>query len=279
MSRAGRSAHRDSRLAVRYAAGYSLIELMVAILIALFLIGGVLIVEQGVHQSHSDNSALAQIDDEERFTLTLLSELVREGGYYPDPTAINQDTALPQQDVTASDGDQLNFNARDAVYGVSVAGATGSTTPGLTTDSLAVRFMTANNDGIPLCDGTSNQTGSDQIYINYLYVPSSGGLYCEVGRASPGNPTQISWDASGPIELVKDVQDMQIWYGLSSSTSGSDNNVVEYVPAASMSAADWADVTSVKLLLTFTNPLAAEPGQSKVLLFTLVADLMGRTGP
>ena len=279
MSRAGRSAHRDSRLAVRYAAGYSLIELMVAILIALFLIGGVLIVEQGVHQSHSDNSALAQIDDEERFTLTLLSELVRQGGYYPDPTAINQDTALPQQDVTASDGDQLNFNPLDAVYGVSVAGATGSTTPGLTTDSLAVRFMTANNDGIPLCDGTSNQTGSDQLYINYLYVPSSGGLYCEVGTASPGAPTKVSWDAAGPIELVKDVQDMQIWYGLSSSASGADDNVVEYVPAASMTAADWAYVSSVKLLLTFSNPLAAEQGQSKVLLFTMVADLMGRTGP
>lgn len=276
------------RAAARGQGGYSLIELMVAMVIALFLIGGVLIVEQGVHQSHTDNSALTQIDDEERFTLTMLDELIQQAGYYPDPVLNNVTTALPQQ-TTAVNGTTLTFQtAGQALYGVSVAGPTGGTAPGTTTDSIAIRYMTAGGDGISACNGASNPNpvgGADLIYTNYLYVVDTGGgggnnnhyLECEVETTDPASGTS-QWSA--PVELVDNVQNMQIWYGLSSP--GADSNVVEYVPSASMTSSDWMNVSSVKLLLTFTNPLAAQyqqKGQKEVLLFTMVADVMGRTGP
>lgn len=274
--------------AARCQAGYSLIELMVAIVIALFLIGGVLIVEQGVHQSHTDNSALAQIDNEERFTLTMFNDLIRRAGYYPDPTLNNVTTALPQQ-TTAVNGTTLAFQTPgQSLYGVSAAGPTGSTAAGATTDSIAIRYMTAGGDGIPVCNGASNPNpvgGADLIYTNYLYVSDVGGgggnvnhyLNCVVDTTDP-TTGKDQWGT--PVQLVKNVQNMQIWYGISAGTPGADDNVVEYVPSASMTTADWMNVSSVKLLLTFTNPLSAqykEQGQKQVLLFTMVVDVMGRT--
>ena len=50
-----------------------------------------------------------------------------------------------------------------------------------------------------------------------------------------------------------------------------------YVPAADMQASDWSEVTSIRLQVTFANPLQGEAGQGPV-TFTKVIDIMSRTG-
>lgn len=242
--------------------GYSLIELMVAIVIALFLIGGVLIVEQSVHTSYTDRSGLSQLDDDERFTMTLLTEIAQAAGYYPDPATTSMVTALPAQVTTAGNGDALNFQSGQSFYGLHNPAASGNE------DTIAVRYMTASNDGIPLCDGTTNTTGNNTVYTNYFYL-SGGDLYCDL---EVGN----TWNA--PVQLVNNVEYMQIWYGLHTTAAmGSDYTVDTYVPAGSMTAGDWPEVTTVKLQVTFTNPLQAEQGQTAV-TFTKVIAVMSRTG-
>lgn len=225
--------------------GFSLIELLVAILIALFLIAGVIVVEQGVHRAYGDQSGLAKLQDEERFAMSMLTDVISSAGYFPDPTTTSIVAALP------STGSPLNMAA-----GQSLTGASGPP------DSIYVRFMTANSDGIDLCDGTTNTTGGNVTYTSYVYV-SGNELFCQI---LPGGTA---------VPLVSDVTNMQVWYGI--NTSGTDTNVDTYVPAASMTAANYQSVGSVMVQLTFLNPLYGLPGQpSQTVTFRRVIGVMGR---
>lgn len=242
--------------------GYSMIELSIAILIALFLLGGVLLVEQSVHRAYGDQSGLTQLQDEERFAMTLITEVVQAAGHYPDPTKNSIDTALPALTSTTPQSQQLIFQQEQSVFGLYNTG-----TP--VADSIAVRFMTAAQENLTLCDGT---TGAANTYTNYFFVTgnATSGYYldCEL-------QTGATWAAS-PVQLVKGLQKIRVLYGI--NTSGTDNTVDTYLRADQMSSANWLNVTSVKITLTFANPLAADPGQSPTMTFTRVIGLMSRIG-
>lgn len=264
---------RNSDTGWRRERGYSLIELMVAILIALFLIAGVITIEQSVRNSYTDRSGVAQLENDERFTMSMLSEITQSAGYYPDPAVTSQVAALPAATATAPNGAALSFASGQAIDGVPSTTVINGTT--YEDDSIAVRFMTASGDGIPLCDGTSNQTGSDTVYTNYFYIGVVNGtsyLYCalEIGN---------TWSPTSPVQLVENVEAMQIWYGLhtAASVTPGDYSVDTYVPAAAMTASDWSEVTAVRITVMFKNPLQADVGQQAA-TFTKVIALMSRTG-
>ena len=41
---------------------------------------------------------------------------------------------------------------------------------------------------------------------------------------------------------------------------------------------DWANISSVRVILTFTNPLAGQPGQQPTIVFERVIEVMARAG-
>jgi len=249
----------SSRLRARQS-GYSLVELMIAILIALFLIGGVIVVEQGVHRAYGDQTGIAQLQDEERFAMSMLTEVISDAGYYPNPQSTSQALALP------STGSPLNLQGGQSLYGPQ----TNTSAPsGTGEDSIYVRYMTASGDGIDLCDGTTNTSGGNLTYTSYIYV-SGNELYCQV---QPGNGA--AWNAAVP--LISGVTNMQVWYGV--STGGTDTNVDTYIPlnpATNMTANYWLNVSSVMVQLTFLNPLYGLPGQPQTVTFRRVIGVMGR---
>lgn len=245
--------------------GFSLIELSVAILIALFLIGGVLTVEQGIHTSYQDNSGLSQLQDNERFAMSLITEIVQRGGYYPNPATNNLVTALPTENTTTPQGLNAVLAGGQVLFGVN----SGSTPQ----DSLLVRYMTATGQNINLCDGT---TGGTATYANVFYIAAdatnagTSDLYCEL---QPGNAA--AWKAAVP--LVNGIVDMQIMYGV--ATGGKDNNVDTYMTATNVTAnSDWPNVTSLQVTLKFLNPLYQRKGQPHYVWFTRVIAIMSRTG-
>lgn len=250
--------------------GFSLIELMVAIVIALFLIGGVLTVEQGVKMSFQANDAFSQLEDNERFAMSSLAAIVERAGYYPNPNNNTIVTALPANNTTTPQGANAPFAAGWYVYDSGTAPA----------DVLFVRFMTATGQNINLCDGT---VGTNRTYTNNFYIaadtnnPSINALYCDV--QSNAN----AWRS--PVELVSGVQGMQVMYGVHTTNYNPppvpDDNVDTYMNAAAVgaSAAGWAGVTSMQITLQFLNPLYGKaPGQPQYVYFTRVIAIMGRTG-
>ena len=67
------------------ARGFTLVELMVTVAIALFLIGGLLTIIQNVRNRYTDQQALAQLQDQQRFAMGIITDIVQQAGYFPDP--------------------------------------------------------------------------------------------------------------------------------------------------------------------------------------------------
>jgi type IV pilus assembly protein PilW len=249
--------------------GFTLVELMVTVAIALFLLGGLLTIVQNVRQTDINQRAMSQLQDSERFALTVITDVVQAGGYLPDPVAWTPATSLLQVGTT--------WEAGQALSGTHAAAAPG--------DTLIVRFRTALNDGVILCDGSTNTAqGLTHAFTNTFSVqvnanPALTGLYCQVDN--------LGASAAAPgILIVPGVVNMKVYYGVKRDFTFSDYNVDTYLTADQMCSPlanpcgsdDWSNVSSVRVILTFTNPLAAQPGQQPTIQFERVIEVMGRAG-
>src|SRR5207302_8775414 len=74
--------------------GYTLVELMVALAIALFLLGGLFTIVQGTRTTYGNQSQLAQLQDNERLTMTLITDMIHAAGYFPYPQKHTAATSL-----------------------------------------------------------------------------------------------------------------------------------------------------------------------------------------
>ncbi len=241
---------------VRRARGFTLLELMVAVAIAMFLLAGLATVFNNTRITYANQQALAQMQDQQRFAMQLLTSVIESGGYYNNPTGDTVDSALP---ATAP------FGAGQPFYGLGTAGAA----PG---DTIYVRFRTAPGDGIINCTGGQNTTGIEQVYTNEFSIVA-GQLVCSLNGAAA-------------VPLVSGVTNLQIYYGVKRLTPLTDYNVDTYATAANMNVlscplspgCDWQQVSAVRVILTFTNPLAKQTGQPPTLVFERVIQVMARAG-
>jgi len=258
--------------------GFTLVELMVTVGIALFLLWGLTTVVQNVRKANLNQQGLSQLQDEERFALTVINDVVQSGGYLPDATAFTPALSLPTVG---------SFEAGQAFFGVHQAAAPG--------DTLSVRYRTGVNaaginDGVILCDGSTNTAQlPSHAYTNVFSVVAQGpgvvgGLYCQVDNLGP------SAVAPGVL-LVPGVTSMTIYYGVKRDFTFNDYNVDTYLTADQMCSPilnpcgsdDWSNISAVRVILTFTNPLfdasvPVSPGNQQTITFERVIEVMARGG-
>jgi type IV pilus assembly protein PilW len=250
---------------VRAARGFTLVELMVTVAIALFLIGGLLVTVQNVRGAYNNEQALSQLQDQQRFALTVLGDVIQAGGYFPDPVAWQPTTSL-----TASG----SYAAGQPFWGTHPGGAAA--------DTIGIRYRTGPGDLVILCDGSTNNTGATRLYVNtFTVVPPAGNtpgqLRCQLTDGTSGA------NIDGPVTIVNGVQNMLIYYGVKRNPVPADYNVDTYLRADQMNAGngDWNNISSVRVILTFTNPLctpACQPGQQPTIQFERVIEVMARAG-
>jgi type IV pilus assembly protein PilW len=233
----------------RHERGFTLVELMVTVAIAMFLLAGLVTIVQNTRQTYANQQALAQLQDQQRFAMSLLTSVIEAGGYFDNPTGDTQISAL-----TAV---APNFGSGQAFWGTGNA----SPAPG---DTIYIRFRTAPNDGILNCTGGQNTTGGDVLYTNEFSIVA-GQLACSLNGAAP-------------VPLVTGITNLQVYYGVKRLPPFSDYNVDTYATAANMQGSDWAQVSAVRVIVTFTNPLAGQAGQPATLQFERVVQVMGRAG-
>jgi type IV pilus assembly protein PilW len=247
--------------------GFTLVELMVTVAIAMFLLFGLVTIVENVRTNNLNQQALAQLQDQQRFAMTVITDVIQAGGYYPDPTIHTKAQDLPVNGA---------WDAGQALLGTHPGGAA--------PDTLSVRYATAGGDGVILCDGSTNNAGVGviNVYINQFTIVAPGpgvpgGLYCQVNN---GGPSAV---APG-VPLVTGIQSMTIWYGVKRNPTDDDYNVDTYLTADQMAAGgalpggDWDNISSVRVQLVFTNPLANQPGQLPTITFQRVVEVMGRGG-
>ena len=231
--------------------GFTLIEILIALLIGLFLAGALLTIVQTNRTVFGNQNKLAQLQDGERMALTMMTDVIQSAGYFPNPT---QNTL----------NNSLTIVAPFVAAGQSVYGVYSATPPG---DQISIRYMTAGGDGILNCSGQSNPTGGpNTLYVNTFQVLNNQ-LICTM------NGTQYN--------LVNGVTNLSVLYGVKANAGATGNNVDTYMNAAQVNAAGlWGSVISALVQLTFTNPLyIANQGQPQTVVIQRVVGLMSQTGP
>lgn len=194
-----------------------MVEIMVSLAIALFLLTGLTAIFSTANQTFIAQGQLRQLQNNQILAMNIIGNIVQSAGYYPNSQLQTQITVLPVQTVAAPLA--VNFAAGQAVFGGSVNGA----------DSIAVRSIAAMD-----CSGN---TGNAAPAVVSTFSVSNSNLQCSI-------------NGQAPQTLVSGVAGMSLLYGVDPTGSGS---ATQYVPAANVTA--WGNIMSVSVTLNFVNPL------------------------
>jgi type IV pilus assembly protein PilW len=241
--------------------GFTLLELMIAMTIGLFLAGALITVVQTNKTVFSNQNNLEQMQDGQRMAMTMMTDVIQSAGYFPAPQTNTLGGTLLASGAFANS---------QSITGQYLASALG--------DTISVRYMTAPQDGILNCSGLSNTNavgGANILYVNTFAV---------VPGAPAGQPNQLQCtDQNGATyNLVSGVTNLSVLYGVKTNAGATGNNVDTYMNATQVTAGlYWQSVISVQISLTFTNPLYIRPnlGQPQTITIQRVVDVMNQTGP
>jgi type IV pilus assembly protein PilW len=234
--------------------GFTLIELMIALLIGVFLLGALLTIVQTNRAVFGDQNKLAQLQDAERMAMTMMSDVIQSAGYFPNPV---------NNTLTGTLTAVAPFAAGQSIYGLYSA-----TAPG---DQFSVRYMTASGDNILNCSGQPNTSGTNTLYVNTFQVVA-GQLVCNM------NGTQYNLVGDGTTIVVNN---LSVLYGVKANAAASGNSVDTYMTGTQVNAAGlWSSVISVMIALQFDNPLyVAGQGQPQYITVQRVVSVMNQSGP
>jgi type IV pilus assembly protein PilW len=246
--------------------GFSLVELSIAIVIALFLLAGLVTLVMGTRRTNATQTALSQLQDNQRTAMTLITNVVQKAGYFYDPSSQTLNNFIGENIATLA-----------VPIGQVLDGTYNAAAPG---DTLVARFFAPPNDtthAIIDCAGQSNVGGPINVwYTNMFAVANVNGtwwLQCQ---------SQTSGAAGPLVNLIPNVTNMTVLYGVAASTAGDDYSVVQYLNAAQVTASNnWLNITAVKVTLTFLVPVYGSTGgqmTNNTQIFERVIPVMSRVG-
>lgn len=211
--------------------GLSLVELMIAITVGLFLTVIISQIFVGSKQSYRINDDLSRLQENGRFATELLSRTIRLAGFKSDAT-------LDSNKIFPAGG-------ADAVIGSNNDGVNSS-------DSITVRFYQDSGTGVTNeppslidCQGTLIAAGITSINRFYIANGANGApsLFCDTTTTG-----------ANAREMVSDVEAMQILYGVDTD---SDMAVNYYVNAASVTT--WSQVISARIAMVIRTANLINP--------------------
>jgi len=214
-----------------------MIEIMISLSIALFLMTGLFALFLSTKQNSVAQSALSQLQDDQRMAMGLLATIIQQAGYFPNPQTATLATALPVDATFLGEG--------QSVFGT--AGAT---------QQISIRFVAAADFSMD-CNGLLNPSGTN---VTNTFAIVSNELTCAV-------------NAGAARSLVAGISALSAQYGVDPDATGS---VSQYLNPEQMTTALWQSVRSVRVTLTFLNPLAGQPGQLPI-EFSRVINVQSRT--
>jgi type IV pilus assembly protein PilW len=246
-----------SKIGIRSAQrGFTLLEILIAMFIGLFLVAALLTIVQTNRAVFGNQSQLALLHDSERMAMTLMTDIIQSAGYFPDPTT--NSSAL----LTAT----APFALQQSL--------TGNHTSAAVPDDLSVRYVTTGGDNILNCSGQSLAAGAPTTIMVNKFQIVNGQLVCTMN----GTPYNLVSGATNSSTTLG-VTNLQVLYGVKTNVASAGNNVDTYLNASQM-AGKWNSVISLLVTLTFTNPLYV-PGQAALPSVSIqrVINVMNQSGP
>jgi type IV pilus assembly protein PilW len=215
--------------------GFTLVELMVAIVVSIFLAGGLIMMVQSTRNAFGNQNLLGQLQDNERLAMTFMAEVIESTGYFPDP--VNNTGVL-----------LMPLNPTFATAGQAIVGTFAAAAPG---DTVTVRFAAAGGDAnLFNCLGLTNAAVvATDVFTNTFSVDGvNKRLQCTA-------TSQLGTFAPRTTPLINGVENLQILYGIKKSPNDTGSCADTYLNAAQMLPTDWTSVCSVSVAITFTNPV------------------------
>jgi type IV pilus assembly protein PilW len=212
--------------------------------------------------------------------MTLIADVVQTAGYFPQPTV---NTAAFEFPVTGA----FTF------AGQSVVGSGAFTDPAQPGNSITVRYATGGTTPPApppvvgpdnTIDCTGNTSPGPTTFTNTFSIvpdPAVAGTFdlaCQLQNSAANTNTTVY--------LVSGVTQLQVVYGVQTNPSVNNGSADTYLDAATVTALNyWNKIVSVKVTLTFVNPLYGNlAGQNmnadtpQTISFTRVIDVMNKTG-
>jgi type IV pilus assembly protein PilW len=197
--------------------GLSLVELLVAMAVGLLLTAGVLTIFVNSRQTYRVQDNLAHLQESGRFALVLLGNALRMAGFKTDPE--NKSTSVFPKGAVC-----INPTAPFAVLCTETTGSP---------DPIAISFQGAADGTTRDCLG--NAVPASQPFVNEFFIASNN-LNCRSTNTATGS--------SLTQNLVENVEDIQVTYGVDSDGSRSPNYYAHASPGL-----DWSQVVSLRICL------------------------------
>ncbi len=225
--------------------GFTLVELMIAMLIGVFLMSGVIQIFLSAKQAYRLQENLSRLQENGRLAINLIAKDIRMAGYvayecFPTPPALPLTLGLA-------------FDKADNTW-------CGPSPKRICVPSITTPANLAN---------TVNNIRTDVIRsYQWINLPSpctattsEFSYFIRVDDSNSNIPALWRYDGASSQERVEGVERMQVLYGVDTDT------VPDYVPnyyadAGTVAAADWTKIVSVRvtlLLVTMDNNLTDTP--------------------
>lgn len=212
---------------MRKQSGFSILEVLIAIVISMILLAGVLQIFLNSKNVYNIETNFANIQENARFASSYLARIIRLAGYRTPP-------------ATAE-----NFQDFDVIFPTSAPYIAGTSGTGVNnSDTITIRYQgSGNGTGTP--DGTirdclNNSIDANTVATNTFSLTNNNELQCN---------NQI---------LVSGVENMQVLYGEDVDGNGTADRYV----ASNFSTLDMSRVVSIRisLLLRSDDPVDLIPG-------------------
>ena len=238
------------------AAGFTLIEMMVAMAIGLAVVGALIAAYLSSFASGRHSDAVVQITEDATLALNVMRQQVAQAGF-SQPHAVGEGGGLVLHTFPAIVGcEAANFADLQASVAVPVNCQVTSADPSAS-DAIEVAYEGSvlpakSSNGIlggagtpqPLdCLGNTfakthdDATGDDYWLNDSKFYVADGSLYCH----GPGNRAGAA--------IVQNVETLQVSYGMAAGPAGSPGagQIIYYDNAPQPGSPLWANVVSVKL--------------------------------
>ena len=237
---------------MRKAAGFSLIELLVALVIGLFLMLGLSTYFVQNKQTYTYQQAQANQQEHERIFSMMLGRSIRQAGYSPvdSERLTGQEVSFPTDGGSFASG-QFIFGTQ-GTHNVTVNGET--TAQAFPDDTLSVRYL--GDTMLSRCDGNDSVVGADSVDLL-----STDGVEFTCTTDGTTSTSLFGTDAV-PANQQFRVLGMAVTYGLDTDDDGAVDSL-----SRATGVGDWTQVRTAHIEMHFQA--GARPPQANSFLFAL----------
>lgn len=203
--------------------GYSLIQLLVAMMLGLFILVGMLTINASSKKTYQISSFSSTLQDDLKNANYNLSQIIRRTGFRSAPWKSNVNAFLA--DTTFTENGQV------------VTGSDGATA--IIPDTFSIRYQGSGN-GLGVADGVVVDCIGDTLDAEDVAIITFD-INQNTLRCTINNETQGTIQTE---ELVDNIENMQILYGIDTDN---DNYANQYLNASAVST--WMNVVSIRIAL------------------------------